>query len=80
MSITVNTHDEFSGELDNSRGAALINAAQFAKLLSISERTLYRLKSSKRLPASINLGGSVRWRRTDVDRWIERGCQPPNAT
>jgi len=75
-----NNHDEFSGELDSSRGAALINASQFAKLLSISERTLYRLKSSKQLPASINLGGSVRWRRTDVDHWIASGCQPPNAT
>ncbi len=79
MSVPVNTHDGDSDERDPFKGAALINATQFAKLLSISERTLYRLKSSNRLPMSINLGGSVRWRRTDVNRWIQDGCEPPDA-
>lgn len=40
----------------------LINAKQLATLLSISERTLYRLKSMGELPMPVILGGSVRWR------------------
>ena len=52
----------------------LINANQFAKLLSISERTLYRLKSTGQLPAPIVLGGSVRWRLKEIRVWIDEGC------
>jgi excisionase family DNA binding protein len=55
-------------------GVALINAMQLAKLLGISERTLYRLKSTGQLPLPIVLGGSVRWRLTEVRNWIANGC------
>ncbi len=79
--ITPDTTSQYDDGLPEAfKGVALITASQLATLLSISERTVYRLKSSNRLPESINLGGSVRWRRVDVDRWIESGCQPPNAT
>lgn len=57
----------------------LITANQFAKLLSISERTLYRLKSTGQLPAPIVLGGSVRWRLTEVRDWIANGCPMPSV-
>ncbi len=55
----------------------LITAVQLAELLNVSERTLYRLKSSRRLPRSISLGGSVRWRLSDIRKWIADGCEPP---
>ncbi|MDZ4852068.1 MAG: helix-turn-helix domain-containing protein [Pirellulaceae bacterium] len=55
----------------------LITATQLADLLSISERTLYRLKSTGRLPSPLTLGGSVRWRLTDVRDWIAKGCPSP---
>ena len=60
-----------------SMACELITAVQLAELLNISERTLYRLKSSHRLPKSISLGGSVRWRLADVRKWIADGCEPP---
>ena len=52
----------------------LINAKEFAKILSVSERTLYRLKSTGELPEAIVLGGNVRWRLAEVREWIARGC------
>ena len=52
----------------------LITANQLADLLNISERTLYRLKSTGVLPQAISLGGSVRWRLTDIRDWIAKGC------
>ncbi len=57
----------------------LINAKTFAKLLSISERTLYRLKSSGELPKPVILGGSVRWRLSVVRDWINEGCPIPKT-
>ena len=58
----------------------LITAVQLADLLSISERTLYRLKSTGQLPKPISLGGSVRWRLTEVRCWIAEGCPKPSKS
>ena len=44
-------------------GVALINATQLAKLLGISERSLYRLKPVNRS----HLTGSVRWNLAQVE-------------
>ena len=55
----------------------LLTAVQLAELLNISERTLYRLKSRGSLPAPVQLGGSVRWRRAEILEWVACGCPPP---
>ena len=52
----------------------LITANQLADLLNLSERTLYRLKSTGAIPKPISLGGSVRWSLTEIRIWIEQGC------
>lgn len=57
----------------------LLTAVQLAELLNISERTLYRLKSRGSLPAPIQLGGSIRWRRTEILQWVADGCPPPST-
>lgn len=61
-------------EQGGSPAAELINAKEFARILAVSERTLYRLKSTGELPEPINLGGSVRWRLAEIKRWISEGC------
>ena len=66
-----------SEDIKSTMPYELITANQLAKLLSISERTLYRLKSTGQLPAPIVLGGSVRWRLTEVRDWIANGCPTP---
>jgi excisionase family DNA binding protein len=66
-----------SGETKAPIPFELITAVQLAELLSISERTLYRLKSTGQLPKPISLGGSVRWRITEVRSWIAQGCPKP---
>ncbi|WP_342778976.1 methylation-associated defense system helix-turn-helix domain-containing protein MAD1 [Extensimonas perlucida] len=42
---------------------------EVAEYLKVNERTIYRLLSAKKLPA-FKVGGSWRFRRTDIDRWI----------
>ncbi len=64
-------------DFNSSIGRELITANEFAELLSVSERTLYRLKSIGQLPAPIVLGGSVRWRLSEIRDWVAKGCPAP---
>jgi len=49
-------------------------AADVARLLGISERHLWTLHSSGRLPRPVKLGRSVRWNRSELQRWLDAGC------
>ena len=52
----------------------LLSAQVLAKRLGISLRTLWRLRSGGRLPEAVRLGGTVRWRTSDIDAWVAAGC------
>ncbi len=62
--------------LDASDGLQpyLIPAETVAKLLDISTRTLWRMRSAGTLPPPVKLGGVVRWRLDQLVEWIESGC------
>jgi excisionase family DNA binding protein len=40
-----------------------------AEYLKVTERTIYRLAAAKKIPA-FKVGGSWRFSRNDIDRWI----------
>lgn len=52
----------------------LLTAKAVAKTLSTSVRTVWRKRSAGQLPKPVKIGGSVRWRSSDIDRWIACGC------
>jgi predicted DNA-binding transcriptional regulator AlpA len=52
----------------------LIDAKTFARLLSISSRTLSRLIDLKAVPQPVHLGRIIRWRLSEVLEWIEADC------
>ena len=52
----------------------LITAKTLAKMLATSVRSVWRYKSTGRLPKSVKVGCSIRWRRADIQLWIEMGC------
>ncbi len=54
--------------------SVLVTSAELAKLLHISTRTLWRMKSSGQLPDPLRLGGAVRWRMEEIQKWIADGC------
>lgn len=58
----------------------LLTAKQLAKLLQLSTRSVWRLRSAARLPKPVENGGSVRWKGDEVRRWIAEGCTVPSAT
>lgn len=54
--------------------AILLPAKEVAALLGVSERTVHRLRSTREIPQPVQFGGSVRWRRSEIARWIDAGC------
>ena len=52
----------------------MLSADELAEWLKISKRTVWRLKSTGALPKPVKIGRSVRWQRTDVAVWLEKGC------
>lgn len=52
----------------------LLTAGQVAAMIQVSRRTLWRMLSANRLPAPIRIGGVVRWRIGEINRWIAQGC------
>ncbi|MBX3412820.1 MAG: helix-turn-helix domain-containing protein [Pirellulales bacterium] len=55
-------------------GPLLLTAEEFAEMMQISTRTLWRLRSAGLVPAPVRIGGTVRWNRETVIDWIAAGC------
>lgn len=54
--------------------ATLLNVREVSEMLGISERTIYRLSDSGDMPQPVKLGSSVRWRRQELENWVDSGC------
>ncbi len=57
----------------------LVNASEVASMLSISKTTLWRLRASGRLPKPVRIGGSIRWRTTEIRFRIGEGGSNPGG-
>ena len=53
---------------------ALLRVDYVAEFLGISERYVWKLNSSGRLPRPVRLGGATRWVRSELVAWIDAGC------
>ena len=54
--------------------ALLLKAPEVASLLNVSERSVHSWSANGRMPPSIHVGRSARWRRADIERWLGAGC------
>jgi excisionase family DNA binding protein len=61
-----------SSSLAPSRAA--VPARDAAAILGISERHLWALASSGRLPSPIRLGRAVRWDQDELRKWVATGA------
>lgn len=66
--------EAFSGYGDSTQ---LITIDEFAKLLKVSKRTLWRWVSGGSVPSPLRLGGTVRWPLDQIRKWIAAGCPTP---
>lgn len=54
--------------------AALLDVRGVAAMLDCSRRHVYRMADSGQMPRPVKLGALVRWRRSDLDEWLQAGC------
>jgi excisionase family DNA binding protein len=47
-----------------------------AELLGCSQRHIYRLANAGDMPAPVKIGALNRWRRADLEAWLDNGCKP----
>jgi excisionase family DNA binding protein len=71
-----NGEDSLEGVTAESLGNApmMMTVDEIATCLGISSRTVWRLKAKGDLPKSLKIGRAVRWKKSDILAWIEKGC------
>lgn len=52
----------------------VLTLKEVAAYLKVDDRTIYRLAASKNIPA-FKVGGTWRFRKADIDEWIEAQVQ-----
>lgn len=52
----------------------LLRAAEVGALIGASERWIWDKVNAGKLPKPVRMGRFVRWRRSDIEAWIEAGC------
>ncbi len=57
----------------------LLSAKQLGALLALSKRQVFRLNACGKIPKPILIGGSLRWRQSDIELWQSMDC-PDRAT
>jgi predicted DNA-binding transcriptional regulator AlpA len=60
-------------------GSLLIDARSVAGMLGRSVSSIFRDDRAGRIPRPVGIGGSKRWRRKEIQVWVDSGC-PDRAT
>lgn len=61
-------------EKNKNQKIQLLTAKDAAKICRLSKRSWFRLSSAHRIPAPVKIGGSVRWRLSDIELWLSMSC------
>jgi len=52
----------------------LLKADDVAAKLSLGKRSVFRMRNAGLICAPIKCGESLRWRLSDIEKWIAMGC------
>jgi excisionase family DNA binding protein len=63
-------------QVDAPKRIELMTKFEVASLLQLSTRTIYRKVQEGVLPAPVKIGDTSRWRKYELEQWIEYGCKP----
>ncbi len=58
--------------------SGILTIKEVAEYLKVTERTIYRLAAAKKIPG-FKLGGTWRFRRSDLDEWIAASLTNKNS-
>ena len=56
--------------------AALLDVHGVAGMCTCSPMHIRRLADAAKMPPPVRLGSLVRWRRTDIEKWLADRCPP----
>ena len=62
------------GTQELNQTCQLWDAKTFGQRLSLSKRQIFRLNSYGKIPASIRIGGAVRWSAQECSDWLAAGA------
>ena len=61
--------------MNEQKTERLLTAQAVGAKLSLSKRAVFRMRSAGLICAPLKCGqGAIRWRQSDVEKWIEWGC------
>jgi predicted DNA-binding transcriptional regulator AlpA len=52
----------------------LLTAKDAAQLCRLSKRSWLRFNAGQKIPKPLRIGGSLRWRLSDIELWQSMGC------
>jgi excisionase family DNA binding protein len=52
----------------------LLTIAKVQEVCGVSRRTVYRWVADGLMPPPVRIGGSLRWRVSQLEIWVQRGC------
>lgn len=58
----------------------LLTKEDVAEIGNWSVRTVIRMRDNGTLPPPLKVGRLIRWRKSDIEKWIEGGCVPQYKT
>jgi len=58
----------------NNQEPLLLTAQALGTLLDINRSTVWAWHSSGRIPLPVKIGGVTRWRRNEIEAWLEAGA------
>ena len=58
-------------EMPAELAPALLTVDQAAAYVGMSRRWIYRAASAAEFPSPVKIGRATRWRRSDLDEWVE---------
>lgn len=64
----------FAGQKPPTDRGLLLNTRETSRMLRLSEKTLYTLEKTGRMPKAIRIGSAVRWSYEELKAWIAAGC------
>ena len=54
----------------------LLTAADLGAILGVHRATVWTWHAGGKIPMPVRIGGATRWRRREIEQWIEAGAPP----
>jgi excisionase family DNA binding protein len=66
----------FAGQKPPKEQCLLIDTKAASRLLGVSDRTIFTMSTTGKMPPPIRIGRAVRFSAEALRKWVEAGCPP----